>query len=222
MIRRCFLLVLVSLAGTITSCLLLGIGLYWKGAAVAAVVLFVLAICLLAGTIHYIREAIVALSSVQNEARDSRFMDLGTPAEISSPQSTLSGLSMSKIRLPTRISGDLSVGAIPKSSCTSSAPLFFNIEINLRCRAVFDYLLSVQFHFQFLHPRPLHAPDGLCGLCHRVFSSLREALFGCSHYINNLLRHLRFSFDFSLWIVSLSLSCNRPFFQVLLGLHPSR
>lgn len=83
MIRRCFVLVLVSLAGTIVSCLLLGIGLYWEGAAVAAVVLFVLAmICLLAGTIHYIREVVVALSSVQNEARDSRFMDLGAPPEI--------------------------------------------------------------------------------------------------------------------------------------------
>jgi amino acid permease len=83
MIRRCFLLVLISLAGTITSCLLLGIGLYWKEAAVAAVILFVLAmICLLAGTIHYIREIVVALSSVQNEARDSRVMDLGAPPEI--------------------------------------------------------------------------------------------------------------------------------------------
>jgi hypothetical protein len=83
MIRRCFLLVLVSLAGTIASCLLLGIGLYWKGAAVAAVVLFVLAlICLLAGTIHYIREVVVALSSVHHEANDARFMDLGAPPEI--------------------------------------------------------------------------------------------------------------------------------------------
>jgi len=83
MIRRCFLLVLVSLAGTIASCLLLGIGLYWKGAAVAAVVLFVLAlICLLAGTIHYIREVVVALSSVHHEANDARFMDLGAPSEI--------------------------------------------------------------------------------------------------------------------------------------------
>src|SRR3989442_6595260 len=52
MIRRCFLLVLISLAGTIASCLLLGFGLYWREAAVAAVVLFVLAmICLLAGTL---------------------------------------------------------------------------------------------------------------------------------------------------------------------------
>jgi hypothetical protein len=83
MIRRCFLLVLLSLAGTIVSCLLLGFGLYWKGAAVAAVVVFVLAmICLLAGTFYYIEEVIVALSSVHNEACDSRFMDLGTPPEI--------------------------------------------------------------------------------------------------------------------------------------------
>ena len=39
-------------------------------------------ICLLAGTLYYIREVTVALSSVHNEARDSRFMDLGTPPEI--------------------------------------------------------------------------------------------------------------------------------------------
>jgi len=83
MIRRCFLLVLISLAGTITSCLLLGFGLYWKDAAVAAVVVFVLAmICLLAGTFYYLREITVALSSVRNEARDSRFMDLGDRREI--------------------------------------------------------------------------------------------------------------------------------------------
>jgi hypothetical protein len=83
MIRRCFLLVLISLAGTIVSCLLLGFGLYWAKAAVAAVVLFVLAmICLLAGTIYYIREVIVALSSVHSEASDTRFMDLGPPPEI--------------------------------------------------------------------------------------------------------------------------------------------
>ncbi len=85
MIRRCFLLVLIALAGTLTSCLLLGFGLYWKDAAIAAVVLFVLAmICMLAGTVYYIREVIVALSSVQNEARDLRFMDLGPPPEIRS------------------------------------------------------------------------------------------------------------------------------------------
>jgi hypothetical protein len=83
MIRHCFLLVLISLAGTIASCLLLGIGLYWKAAAVAAVALFVLAmISLLAGTVYYIREVIVALSSVRDEACDLRFMDLGAPPEM--------------------------------------------------------------------------------------------------------------------------------------------
>jgi Protein of unknown function (DUF2721) len=85
MIRRCFLFVLISLAGTIVSCLLMGFGLYWKDAAIAAVVVFVLAmICLLVGTLYYIREVVVALSSVQNEAHDLRFMDLGTPPEIPS------------------------------------------------------------------------------------------------------------------------------------------
>lgn len=83
LIRRCFLLALVSLAGMIASCLLLGCGLYWKQAAVVAVVVFVLAmISLLAGTFYYIREVTVALSSVHKEAYDSRFMDLGTPPEI--------------------------------------------------------------------------------------------------------------------------------------------
>lgn len=85
MLRRCFLLALISLAAALASCLLLGFGLYWKEAAVAAVVLFVLAmISLLAGTGYYIREVTVALSSVHNEAGDSRFMDLGAPPEIQS------------------------------------------------------------------------------------------------------------------------------------------
>jgi ABC-type glycerol-3-phosphate transport system permease component len=83
MIRRSFLFVLISLAGTITSCLLLGFGLYWNDAAVVAVVLFVLSlICLLVGTFYYIREVTVSLSSVRDEARDSRFMDLGGQPEI--------------------------------------------------------------------------------------------------------------------------------------------
>jgi hypothetical protein len=47
MIQRCFLLVLIALAGMIVSCLLLGIGLYWGEAAVAAVGVFAM-ICLLA------------------------------------------------------------------------------------------------------------------------------------------------------------------------------
>jgi len=85
-IRRCFLLTLVSLAGTIGSCLLLGLGLYWKEAALLAVTVFVGAmICLLVGTWYYIREVRFALSSVRDEARDSRFMDLGVPPEIRGP-----------------------------------------------------------------------------------------------------------------------------------------
>ena len=83
MIRRCFFLVLTALACTTVSCLLLGLGLYWKGAALIAVIVFVLALlCLLAGTIYYIAEIRISLSSVHQEARDSRFMDLGTPPEI--------------------------------------------------------------------------------------------------------------------------------------------
>jgi len=82
-IRRCFLLVLVSLAGSIASCLLLGVGIYWIKAAVAAVIVFVMAlICLFAGTVYYLREVMVALSSVRQESRDARFMDLGPPPEI--------------------------------------------------------------------------------------------------------------------------------------------
>jgi hypothetical protein len=83
LIRRCFLLTLISLAGTIASCLLLGLGLYWREAAVVAAIVFVAAMmCLLAGTWCYIREVMVALSSVQDEERDTRFMDLGAPPEI--------------------------------------------------------------------------------------------------------------------------------------------
>ena len=88
MIRRCFLFVLVSLAGTIASCLLLGLGIYWPQAAVAAVIVFVAAlISLLIGTVYYIREVTVALSSVQQEVHDKRFMNLGAPPEIRSRNS---------------------------------------------------------------------------------------------------------------------------------------
>jgi hypothetical protein len=83
MVRRCFVLVLISLAGSIAACLLLGFGVYWRGAAFAAAAVFVVAlISLFAGTIYYIREVMVALSSVHQEARDSRFMDLGAPPEV--------------------------------------------------------------------------------------------------------------------------------------------
>jgi uncharacterized protein DUF2721 len=83
LIRKCFLLVLISLATTIAACLLLGLGLYWTEAAVAAAIVFVIGlVCLLAGSNYYAREVTVALSSVRQEASDSRFMDLGTPPEI--------------------------------------------------------------------------------------------------------------------------------------------
>jgi len=82
-IRRCFLMALISLAGTIASCLLLGLGLYIKDAALVAAVVFAAAlVSLLVATWYYIREVTVSLSSVQEEARDLRFMDLGTPPEI--------------------------------------------------------------------------------------------------------------------------------------------
>ena len=79
MIQRCFLLVLTSLTSTIVSCLLLGIGVYWQKAALLALIFFVLAmLCLLAGSIYYIREVMISLSSVRAEASDARFMDLGS------------------------------------------------------------------------------------------------------------------------------------------------
>ncbi len=74
MIRRTFLLSLIALVGTLLSCLLLGFGLYWKLASLAAAIVFVAAmIALLAGVLYYIREVTVALSSVRQEARDERF-----------------------------------------------------------------------------------------------------------------------------------------------------
>lgn len=81
-IRRSFMFSLISLAGTIASCLLLGLGLYTNGAALAAVIVFVLAMMgLLIGVLYYIREVMVALSSVRDEARDLGFMDLGARPE---------------------------------------------------------------------------------------------------------------------------------------------
>lgn len=77
LIRRCFVSALISLCGSIASCLLLGLGLYWKDAAVAAVIVMVAAMLfLLAAGVYYIREVTVSLSSVREEARDTRFMDI--------------------------------------------------------------------------------------------------------------------------------------------------
>jgi drug/metabolite transporter (DMT)-like permease len=83
LVRRAFLLSLVSLVGTLISCLLLGLGLYWEVAAIAAVIVFVASmLVLLVGAVYYIREVTVALSSVREEARDLVFMDLGVEAEV--------------------------------------------------------------------------------------------------------------------------------------------
>jgi len=77
LIRKCFLSALISLAGAIASCLLLGLGiLFWQAAVVAAAVLAVGLVFLLLSVFHYIREIRIALSSARDEARDLRFLDL--------------------------------------------------------------------------------------------------------------------------------------------------
>ncbi|MDT8069401.1 MAG: DUF2721 domain-containing protein [Terriglobia bacterium] len=78
MIRRAFLFALLALAGTLLSCLLLGLGLYWSAAAVCAAIVFVVSMMsLLVCCAFYIAEVKVALSSVQDEAHDLSFMDVG-------------------------------------------------------------------------------------------------------------------------------------------------
>ena len=85
LIRRAFLFSLLALVGTLISCLLLGLGLYWEAAAVAAAIVFVTGmLALLVGALYYIREVMVALSSVRDEARDLVFMDLGAQPEVRS------------------------------------------------------------------------------------------------------------------------------------------
>ncbi|MBZ5630040.1 MAG: DUF2721 domain-containing protein [Acidobacteriia bacterium] len=81
MIRRAILLTLLSLTGTILSCLLLGLGLSWNILALLAVAVFVASIlCMLGGTVYYLAEILVALSSVREEAKYYHFMDLGRRA----------------------------------------------------------------------------------------------------------------------------------------------
>jgi hypothetical protein len=83
MIRRAFVLTLYGLIGTIAACLLLGAGLYWAWAEEAAALVFVLSILvLLAGMVYYAQEVRVALSSVREEAADSRFMDVEDRADV--------------------------------------------------------------------------------------------------------------------------------------------
>jgi len=74
LMRRCFLFSLVALMGAIISCLLLGLGLYWKQAGVAAVGIFVVSLlCLITSTAYYICEVLSALTAAKDEMRDSRF-----------------------------------------------------------------------------------------------------------------------------------------------------
>ena len=80
-IRKACLLTLVSLAGTITTCLLLGLGLYWQFAQVLAAYVLVLSVlCLWVATLFYIAEITVALSSVRDEAKFFHLVDPGTLA----------------------------------------------------------------------------------------------------------------------------------------------
>ena len=82
MIRRAFLFSLLGLVGTLMACLLLGLGLYFKAAEIAATIIFVGAmLSLFIGALHYIGEVTVALTSVRDEARDLAFMDLGAHPE---------------------------------------------------------------------------------------------------------------------------------------------
>lgn len=78
MIRRAMLLTLVSLTGTILACLLLGLGLFWQILELLAVAVFVASIlCMLGGTVYYLAEVTVALSSVREESKYYQFMDSG-------------------------------------------------------------------------------------------------------------------------------------------------
>ena len=70
------MLVLVGLVGTIVSCLLLGLALYYEWARIVSVIVFVVAIVsILAGTCFYLAEIRIALSSVRDEAKYYHLMD---------------------------------------------------------------------------------------------------------------------------------------------------
>lgn len=70
LIRKAMLFVLLALIGTILTCLLLGVGLYWYFAEIVAVIVFVASIvAMLAGASFYLWEIWLALSSVREEAR---------------------------------------------------------------------------------------------------------------------------------------------------------
>jgi drug/metabolite transporter (DMT)-like permease len=77
LVRKAMLLVLICLVGTILSCLLLGLALYYQWARIVAVIVFVVSILsMLAGTCYYTAEIRIALSSVREEAKYYHLMDL--------------------------------------------------------------------------------------------------------------------------------------------------
>ena len=79
LIRKAFLFTLFCLAGTVVACLFLGLGLYWNYAQVlAAIAISVAVLSLLIGTLYYIAEVLVALSSVREEADSFRLPETGT------------------------------------------------------------------------------------------------------------------------------------------------
>jgi hypothetical protein len=77
-IRRACLFTLYSLAGTVVSCLLLGLALFWKTAESLAAIALTSSICsLLLGALFYAAEIKVALSSVREEAKYFHLIDMG-------------------------------------------------------------------------------------------------------------------------------------------------
>jgi amino acid permease len=76
-IRKACLFVLVALAGTIGTCMLLGLALFWPAAEPFAAVLLTLSIfSLFIGTMYYVTEISVALSSVREEAKHFHLIDI--------------------------------------------------------------------------------------------------------------------------------------------------
>jgi hypothetical protein len=76
-IRKACLFVLVALAGTIATCMLLGLTLFWPAAEPFAGVLLTLSIfSLFVGTMYYVAEIGVALSSVREEAKYFHLIDV--------------------------------------------------------------------------------------------------------------------------------------------------
>jgi hypothetical protein len=82
-IRRACLFTLYALAGTILTCMLLGLALFWKGAeSLASAVLTASIASFFVGACFYIAEISVALSSVREEAKFFHLIDLGVVSRV--------------------------------------------------------------------------------------------------------------------------------------------